>query len=109
MCNKSFMIGFLSLVYPVFNNCYRQRRLYIDSLKSEHCLTCNNIVFYSYASGNNLGSIHFVWMMYPLEKLAERNQECLRPSLPLYHTRAMRKEFYSKVSLFKGMMLTGEL
>ena len=102
-CNT---LRFIKHVFNSYFNCYRQRRLYIDSLKSGHCLTCN-VVLYSYASGNNLGSIHFGWKVpddMSNGELAEHNQECLRriqPSLPTYHTRAMRREFYSKVSLFK--------
>ncbi len=81
--------------------------MYIDTLKLGHCLSCNVIV-YSYASGNSLGSLHFAWKFpddVPTGELSERNQECLRrlkPCLPTYHTRAMRKEFYHKVCLFKG-------
>lgn len=87
---------------------YRKRRVYIDTLKAGHCLTCS-IVLYSYASGNSIGTIHFVWRTpdeVTAAMLTEGNHECMRkiqPMLPIYHTRAMKIEFFGKISLFSGI------
>jgi len=82
--------------------------MYIDSLMSGPSLI-SSAVLYSYSSGNSLGTLHFIWKVpddISAEDLTKHNHECLRqiqPNLPLYHTRAMKKEFSSKVSLLKGM------
>ena len=63
-------------------------------------------VLYTYSTGNSLGSIHFIWRIpeeIGEEDLLSGNTEVLRkiqPSLPTYHTRAMRKQFFNQVSLF---------
>lgn len=83
----------------------RQRRTYIDNLKGEHCMTTGMV--YSYSTGNSPGSIRFVWKFggdVTPEAITQGNAECIRiiqPSLPVYHTRAMRKDFFNTVELFK--------
>ena len=63
-------------------------------------------VLYSYSTGNSLGSIHFIWKIpedASEEDILTGNSEAARkilPSLPSYHTRAMRKEFFNEISLF---------
>ena len=84
---------------------FRQRRVYIDELKNSSLLS--KILVYTYASGNHAGSLHFIWKIpeeISEEMLTSKNAEVLRvikPSLPVYHTRAMKKQFYHDMSLFR--------
>ena len=84
----------------------RKRRTYIDNLRSGYALM-SKAVLYTYTTGNSLGSIHFLWRVpeeLTEEELLAGNLESLRkiqPQLPTYHTRAMRKQFFEKVSLFR--------
>ena len=65
------------------------------------------MLMYTYASGNNAGSLHFIWKVpeeISEEMLVSKNAEVLRvikPSLPVYHTRAMKKQFYHDMKLFR--------
>lgn len=83
----------------------RKRRVYVDNLKS--CSLASKILLYSYASGNSVGSLHFIWKIpeeSSEEMLVSRNAEVsriIKPSIPIYHTRAMKKQFYSDMSLFR--------
>lgn len=79
--------------------------MYIDYLKTSSLTS--KVLIYSFASGNNVGSLHFTWKV-PEEisddTLISKNAEVLRiiePSLPIYHTRAMRKQFYYDMHLFR--------
>ena len=62
---------------------------------------------YTYSTGNSLGSIHFMWKVpedASEEELLSGNCEVTRkiqPQLPSYHTRAMRRQFFDQVSLFR--------
>ena len=38
----------------------RQRRTYVDNLKSSSVLT-SKVMIYNYATGNNVGTLHFLW------------------------------------------------
>ena len=86
--------------------CYRKRRYFIDKLKSGQCLTCDSVLF-AYATGNCLGTIHFLWKIpddAQFDVLISANTECYRkiqPSLPIYHTRAMKKHFFDQISLLR--------
>ena len=63
-------------------------------------------VMYNYAMGNNMGALHFLWKVSDNESeevLATGNLHALqeiRPSLPVFHTRYMRKQFFHEMSLF---------
>ena len=63
------------------------------------------IVIVTHSSGNNAGNIHFAWRIpctEPLETTMDRSEaviEEFKPSFPIYHTRAMRKEVFSKFGL----------
>ena len=58
---------------------------------------------YNYATGNRVGTIHFVWRIpedISEEALAAGNSSALHkiePSLPVFHTRAMRKQFFEEM------------
>ena len=79
--------------------------MYIDDLKKSSLLS--KILMYTYASGNRAGSLHFIWKVpeeIVEETLTSKNAEVLRvikPSLTVYHTRAMKKQFYNDMSLFR--------
>ena len=85
---------------------FRRRRYYIDSLKNGQCLRCDTVLF-AYSTGNCLGTIHFIWRVpegNDVATLTAGNAECYRkiqPSLPTYHTRAMRKHFFDQVHLLQ--------
>ena len=52
----------------------------------------------SYAHGNNAGNLHFVWRVSgPIESSFSDSQQVIesaKESIPVYHTRAMRKEMF---------------
>lgn len=86
---------------------FRQRRYYIDTLKTGQCLTCD-CVLYNHATGNCLGTIHFIWKAPSSSDdptmLVSGNATCIRkiePSLPIYHTRTMKKHFFDQISLLR--------
>ena len=82
-------------------------------------------MLFDYATGNCLGTIHFIWKVpdnCSAALLTAGNADCFRkiqPSLPTYHTRAMKKHFFEQISLLqcgkpsalRGIyrLLTGEL
>ena len=76
---------------------------YLQSLERSGCKF--PIVIVTHSSGNNAGNIHFAWRIpctEPLETTMDRSQvviEEIKPSFPIYHTRAMRKEMFSKFGL----------
>lgn len=56
----------------------------------------------THSSGNNIGNLHFVWKL-PTDKSIEatfeesvRTVEMVKQILPEYHTRAMRREMFTK-------------
>ena len=74
--------------------CARQRRTYVDNLKSSLVLT-SKALLYGFLSGNNVGTLYFLWRLPDnafKEEIAAGNASALykiRPCLPVYHTRAM--------------------
>ena len=81
----------------------RRRYDYLQSLERSGCKF--PIVIVTHSSGNNAGNIHFVWRVpstEALETTMDRSQaiiEEIKPSFPVYHTRAMRTEMFSKFGL----------
>ena len=65
---------------------------------------------FSYSAGNNIGSLHFLWKVPDSKDLDEEgmaagNAKAIRviqPSLPNFHTRAMRRHFIANFSLFRS-------
>ena len=63
-------------------------------------------VLYNYSMGNSMGALHFMWTIsedMSEELLAAGNLRVLqeiKPSLPVFHTRCMRKQFFDEMSLF---------
>ena len=89
----------------VYSQSCRKRRVYIDGLKASSLYS--RVLIYTYASGNHNGSLHFLWKVpeeASADELISRNAEVIRrlqPSLPVYHTRAMKKQFYHDMQLFR--------
>ena len=60
------------------------------------------IIICTHSSGNNTGNTHFVWRVPNtgrVEEIFSRSQqvvERIRPQLPIFHTRVMRKTMFSK-------------
>ena len=87
----------------------RARRSYIDELKKGSCLKAKTLLC-SYNTGNNIGSLHFMWRVpdsrdIPEEGMAAGNANAVRviqPILPNFHTRAMRRHFFANFSLFRS-------
>ena len=60
-----------------------------------------SVVLLTYSPGNNRGNLHFIWKLdgEPLETVFQKSLlvvESIKPLLPQYHTRAMRKSLLSK-------------
>ena len=70
------------------------------------CLERNGIsvpiMLLTYSSGNNAGNLHFVWKLAANKPMEETFQDSVRviervkPLLPQYHTRAMRRAMFDK-------------
>lgn len=64
-------------------------------------------VIFSHSSGNNSGSLHFIWKLPSNATETEITSgnvlavHKVRPLLPSFHTRAMRKQFFNDFSLFR--------
>lgn len=64
-------------------------------------------VIFSHSSGNSAGTLHFIWKVQANTSEAEivaGNASAIhkvRPLLPSYHTRAMRKQFFNDFGLFR--------
>ena len=64
-----------------------------------------SIVLLTYSPGNNCGNLHFMWKYddsEPIETVFQKSIpviENVKPLLPQYHTRAMRKSLWSKYGL----------
>ena len=62
------------------------------------------IMLLTYSSGNNVGNLHFVWKVPSNKPMKETFQDSVRviekikPLLPQYHTRAMRRAMFEKFS-----------
>lgn len=72
------------------------RKLWLDDLKLPY-----PIGLYSFRHGNNLGTTYFVWKVDPVEvdQQAEMRVLCrIRDLIPIYSTRAMRKDFIETFS-----------
>ena len=76
----------------------RKRYLYIREL--EKGLSCN-MFFFTYTHKSNVGSYHFIWKApedVHEESCCSENLkivEKIREEVPVYHTRAMKREFFS--------------
>lgn len=61
-----------------------------------------SVVLLTYSPGNNCGNLHFIWKYddsEPVEAVFQKSLpvvEVVKPLLPQYHTRAMRKSLLSK-------------
>lgn len=100
-------LGSLDYYHPVCVDEYtpsdrRNRRYYIDNLHMGLTYKC---VFLRIARGSNLGTHNFLWRI-PIsskdEEYLTKNPEIIMKitkDLPLYHTRAMRREFVQKAAL----------
>ena len=66
------------------------------------------MIIYSYATRNNIGTLHFIWRVpgdASEEELSAGNLSAMHkigPSLPVYHTRAMRKQFFEEMKPFNA-------
>lgn len=83
----------------------RKHHVYVDDLKGSS-LHSRILVYTYYASGNSAGSLLYMKVPEGIseETLVSKNAEVLRvikPSLPVYHTRAMKKQFYHDMCLFR--------
>ncbi|XP_070563443.1 uncharacterized protein [Ptychodera flava] len=60
-----------------------------------------DIELYGYHSGSQYGSLWFVWKSMPLTDMEKSNKVIheIGKNLPVYHTRAMKREFMSRFSL----------
>ena len=84
---------------------FRQRRTYVDTLKSSPVLSVKSVM-YNYSTGNSMGAVHFLWKIS--EDMSEelimagnlRVLQEIKPSLPVFHTHCMRKQFFDEMSLF---------
>ncbi len=60
------------------------------------------IMFFTHSSGNNIGNLHFVWKLPTDKSIASTFEEsvttveAIKHILPQYHTRAMRREIFTK-------------
>ena len=79
---------FISIAKLLFCIC-RQRRTYVDNLKSSPILT-SKVMMYNYATRNRVGTLHFVWKVPDdvlEEVLSAGNSSVLHkitPSLPVF-------------------------
>ena len=68
-----------------------------------NALKCNglpfNVAMLSYAHGNNLGNLHFVWRVKACDESSftecQKVIDTVKKSIPVYHTRAMRKAMFN--------------
>ena len=90
---------FLSLC-DFLHDTSRARFEYIQTLESNGLPY--PIMLLTHSSGNNIGNLHFVWKLPPgksIESTFEesvRTVEDIKQFLPRYHTRAMRREMFTK-------------
>ena len=82
----------------------RQRRTYVDNLRCSPVLS-SRVMMYNYATGNRVGTLHFVWRIpedISEEALAAGNSSALHKIEPVFHTRAMHKQFFEEMKLFNA-------
>ena len=78
---------------------HRERYKFISNLKNGFNIS---VVSLTYSPGNNCGNMHFIWRYDdndPIESVFERSMhviEVIKPLLPQYHTRAMKRSLFSK-------------
>ena len=70
-------------------------------LQKIKCGLMKPVVLLTYSPGNNKGNLHFVWQFddTSTSDIFEKSLsvvECVKPLLPQYHTRSMRKSLISK-------------
>ena len=81
----------------------RKRYDYLQSLERSGCKF--PVVIVTHSSGNNAGNVHFAWRVSstePLEAIMDRSQKVIKeikPRFPVFHTRAMRTEMFTKFGL----------
>uniref|UniRef100_A0A1X7TIM2 Uncharacterized protein n=1 Tax=Amphimedon queenslandica TaxID=400682 RepID=A0A1X7TIM2_AMPQE len=78
----------------------RQRYLYVRELKKGFSVPC---FFFTYSHGSNVGNYHFIWRA-PEGGNGESSHtqnmrlvEDIKKEIPVYHTRAMKQEFYNLI------------
>ena len=79
------------------------RRMWLDNLSLPFAVTV-----YSYQHGNYMGNIHFIWQGEPIEQKTVEIVASLKEKIPVYSTRAMRRDFfdtYKKCSQTKPAVL----
>lgn len=78
----------------------RRRYDFLQSLKSTGLQF--PILILTHSTGNNVGNMHFVWRVPLTEKIEDTFDKCqaviesLKPELPKFHTRTMRKAMFTK-------------
>ncbi|KAI8517529.1 hypothetical protein Bbelb_035460 [Branchiostoma belcheri] len=78
---------------------YRKRYIYISELSLPM-----SVEVYTYKTGNNQGSLHFLWKVPAKQEDRELNTthkliHQVEKDVPVYHTREMRKRFTERFSL----------
>ena len=78
----------------------RQRYLYVRELEKGFSVPC---FFFTYSHGSNVGNYHFIWRA-PEGGNGESSHtenmrlvEDIKKEIPVYHTRAMKQEFYNLI------------
>ena len=79
----------------------------MDTLKKSPVLPIKSVM-YNYSMGNSMGALHFMWKV--CEDMSEellttgnlRVLQKIKPFLPVFHTRCMRKQFFDEISLFSA-------
>lgn len=78
----------------------RKKYKYLQSLQRSGCKF--PVVIATHTSGNNTGNVHFIWRIPTTEQLdstMDRSQsviEEIKPRFPVFHTKAMRLEMFTK-------------
>ena len=75
----------------------KEKYQYLQSLKSD-CLPYPTALL-TYAHGNNIGNLNFIWKVASITESSFSDCqpviESVKKDIPIYHTRAMRKEVFS--------------
>ena len=86
---------------------HRERYKFILNLKNGFNIS---VVSLTYSPGNNRGNMNFIWKYDdndPIENVFERSMhvvKVIKPLLPQYHTRAMKRSLFSKFGrIIKGI------
>ncbi len=89
---------------PVFVNDYAPTNSQCRYLYFKELLLPFNCELYSYAHGNNLGSLRFIWRV-PLDLTkqdtykAKSVMDTIEKGIEIYHTREMRRQFWNRYHL----------